>query len=126
MSMFRKLALAGIATLSMAALGADAMAQQAGGNGRGGQAGTTDSSGTRVWSHKGAADGVILCATRQCMDDAEAGLPFAAAPGGPNQRRPLPVDADNCGQERYVYPTGVVIIKQDCPRAILGTIATHR
>lgn len=127
----RTLAMVGLTTMALAltAAGDGAHANNAnGGQGAGrGQSSGTESSGGRVWSHKGAADGVILCATRSCMKTS----PAAAAthvPNNPNghpYRRPV-VENETCSTTRYVYPNGTVIVQSSCPRAVMGVISTHR
>ncbi len=128
---FRTFALAGVTTMALAltAAGHSAHANNANG-GQGadrGQSSGTDSSGGRVWSHKGAADGVILCATRECMDS-RAAATLTHVPNNPNRRprRHRPAKSETCDTVRYVYPNGTVVVQSMCPRAVMGTISTHR
>lgn len=127
----RTLAMVGLTTMALAltAVGDSAHANNAnGGQGAGrGQSSDTDSSGGRVWSHKGAADGVILCATRKCMDSKAASV-VTHVPNDRNRhphRRPV-VENETCSTTRYVYPNGTVIVQSSCPRAVMGVTSTHR
>lgn len=123
----RTLAMVGLTTmaLALAAVGDGAHAKN--NNGQGSQSSGTESSGGRVWSHNGAADGVILCATRSCMKTSPAAA-VTHVPNNPNgrpYRRPV-VENETCSTTRYVYPNGTVIVQSSCPRAVMGVISTHR
>lgn len=130
MTTLRKFALATTAalTLTMAGAAGSALANNNNNNGGAG-AGQSQggSSSGRVWSHKGAAEGVILCATRECMDTRTAAA-LTHASNNPNKRprKPLPAAGENCDTVRYIYPNGTVIVQSMCPRAVTGTISTHR
>lgn len=132
MTAFRKLTLATVLALTMAGTAGTAFANSTAGNGgpaAGAGAGQSQggSSSGRVWSYKGAADGVILCATPKCMKAQQAAAPTHASnyPGG-LPRKPLPSTAASCDTVRYVYPNGTIIVQPTCPRVVKGAISTHR
>ena len=135
---FQKLILAGVTALSMALASTGAPAQSSGkGGGNNGGTSSTDSSpptgggGSKVWSHRGSANGVILCATRECMGSETAAMVVTHSPNYPRRRygRERIVQtppAENCSKTRYVYPNGTVIIQSTCPRAVLGHTTSYR
>lgn len=132
----KTLTLAGVTALSMALASTGALAQAStNGNGGGATSSTTDSSpptgggGSKVWSHRGPASGVILCATRECMGSETAAAVLTHSPNYPRRRRQQIVQtppAENCSKTRYVYPNGTVVIQSTCPRAVLGYTTTYR
>ncbi|QGZ36313.1 hypothetical protein [Stappia indica] len=132
MTMFRNITLATATVLALTMAGATgtALANNNGSNNTGGTtAGQSQggSSSGRVWSHKGPAEGVILCATRECMNSRSAAT-LTHVPNNPNgrPRRHRPAKSETCDTVRYVYPNGTVVVQSNCPRAVMGTISTHR
>lgn len=134
MTKLRKFALATTAALTLSLAGTAGMAQSNSTAGNGGPAAGTGagqsqggSSSGRVWSYKGAADGVILCATTKCMSAQTAAAPPNSPnyPGGP-PAKPRLAGGETCDTVRYVYPNGTVVVQSMCPRPVMGTISTHR
>ncbi|WP_067339702.1 hypothetical protein [Stappia indica] len=133
MTKLRKFALATTAALTLTMAGAAGTAQannnnnnNNGGTGAGQSQG--GSSSGRVWSYKGAADGVILCATRTCMDSRTAAARRTHSPNYPGTvpGKPRLAGGEACDTVRYVYPNGTVVVQSMCPRPVMGTISTHR
>ncbi len=134
----KTLTMAGVTALSLAIASTGALAQASNnGNGGGATSSATDTSpptgggGSKVWSHRGPASGVILCASRDCMGSDTAAAVVTHSPNYPRRRhgreRIVQVPpAENCSKIRYVYPNGTVVIQSTCPRAVLGYTATHR
>lgn len=134
----KTLTLAGVTALSLALASTGALAQAStNGNGGGATTSATDTSpptgggGSKVWGHRGPANGVILCASRDCMGSETAAAVVTHSPNYPRRRYgrapvvQLP-PADNCSKVRYVYPNGTVVIQSTCPRAVRGYTATYR